>query len=207
MDSVNILLLIFLLLFVFLFWILLNWICYKKFSSQQKKQIYSQLYGAFSSLFTGFASVGIIFTVFLHYKEIKIDSERQKKQETIQMLLDFQKTYKPYELRLQKSFMYNIADRSIIYSKLTDSLKFDARLFLSFVEHISVGVNTSVYDIELIYWISGPKFIRWYNKLSPCIAYYRIVLKDKTAYSEYTNMVINLIRLQNKYRGRFSSIN
>jgi hypothetical protein len=210
MDFMNIVFLVFSLLLVLSFCLWIYFKYHKEFSGRQKKDAFVHTFGAINSLFSGFAAVGIIGTLFLQYQVTKIDFERQKKQATIQMMLDFQKSYKPYELRLAKPFLYEKKDSIIddaTYKNFNDSIKTDARLYLSYVEHLSVGVNTGVFDTELIYWISGQKFITWYKKFTPCIKYYRKKLGKETIFSEFEYMTKTLEELQIKYKDRHCSVN
>ena len=112
-------------------------------------------------------------------KTYKSDHERRKKQSTIEYVNQIRNYYRPLGTKLVKKFGNN----TINLDQIDDETRTNIREILSVLEHMSVGVNTNVYDFNILNRMSGSYLLRMYHRLLPYI-------KDRqkhnpTAYIEF----------------------
>ena len=75
-----------------------------------------------------------------------------------------------------------------------------ATLFLSRIEHFSVGVNTGIYDIETLNRMEGGFMIGEFNRWKPIINTKRTQSPDTKHYDEFEMLCKSLEKLRAKYK-------
>lgn len=163
-------------------------------------------FGTLTSLFTGLAFVGLIWTILLQQDSIKLqnkslekqicaykaDHERRSKQATIEFGHGLNKFADDYN----KIIVNNYGNKVINISDLNDDAKHYLRDFLSFVEVLAVGVNSGVYDINIINRMYGGFLIVMRKKVDPYIDDIRDTYKTNTPFSEFQHMCDNIAQLR-----------
>ena len=128
----------------------------------------------------------VVVRLFLIHKIYKADHERTKKQSTIEYINSIRQYYKPLEVKLTRKFgktaVINLAD-------IDDDIKEDIRELLSVIENLSTGVNSEVYDAEIINRMSGSYFINLYKRLQPYIDHARIRDNNPLYFQEFEAMI------------------
>lgn len=111
------------------------------------------------------------------------DHDRRKKQSTIEYVNNVRDRYVPimdyFDERFGVGHVINISDISEADARKISEL-------LSVVEHMAVGVETEVYDIDIIDRMSGAYFLRMRRVLDPYIA--RSQQKNPRAFIEFDHM-------------------
>lgn len=108
------------------------------------------------------------------------DHERRKKQETIEYLNRFRGAYKPIEEEL-------FAGR-IDLKALADHDAVAIRHILSKVEHLAVGIDTGIYDFELVNRMSGAFLVHMYSKFKTYIEQTRDARGNQNIYCEFDKL-------------------
>ncbi len=133
---------------------------------------------------------GLIFTVisgqlYMIYKTYKADHERRKIQSTIEYLHKIKKLYRPIKKKINSEF-----DRdhiiNLIDIKRIENLESKIEEILSVIEHLSVGVNTGVYDFHILNRMSGNYLIKLFEQFSPFIN--KAQERNKTTYIEFLHV-------------------
>lgn len=138
--------------------------------------------------------IGIIELIFILYV-FKAENERKKKQSTVEYINNIRGIYKPIYKELVTKFPGQ--DRVINIEELDVSLRSDIKELLSIIEHLSVGINTGVYDFDIFFRMSGSYFASIYLKLSP---YIRKAQRDlPTRYIEF-EAICEKITIERKKR-------
>lgn len=71
-------------------------------------------------------------------------------------------------------------------------------LALSLIEHFAVGVNHSIYDIEILNSMAGNKMISVFSNCENVLQYKRKGTDSQKNYVEFENMINKLKKLRNK---------
>jgi hypothetical protein len=149
----------------------------------------------------------LIFVVIsgqLYYLQItyKSDHERRKKQSTIEYINQIRDKYRPLSIKLSNKFDTN----TINLEQIDNDIKSDIRELLSVMEHMSVGINTGVYDFEILHRMSGSYLVRTYHQLLPYIVDRQ---KDnKSAYIEFETLCKKIDDLKkSNHISNFGNIN
>ncbi|CAO3413668.1 hypothetical protein [Azospirillum argentinense] len=95
------------------------------------------------------------------------DHERRKKQSTIEYVNSIREKYRPIVGRLEEKFGIN---HVINLSEIDENERRNIRELLSIIEHMAVGVETEVYDIDIVDRMSGSYFLRMRRILDPYIS-------------------------------------
>ena len=130
----------------------------------------------------------------IFWRTMRADHERRKKQATIEYVNSIREHYRPISRRLIDKF----DDKVINIDDMDEQIKQDIREFLSIVEHLSVGVNTGIYDLEILFRMSEFYFISMFEKLSPYIYDRRQKRSNNTLYCEFEIMVSDIKRIREK---------
>lgn len=72
----------------------------------------------------------------------------------------------------------------------------DCRTLIARCEHFSVGVNSGVYDIDLVNDVGGMHLIYLYQKVLPVIEEARSYPGGEDAYKEFEKMVMALLKMR-----------
>ena len=134
------------------------------------------------------------------YIAYKADNERKKKQSTIEYINQIRSFYKPIRNKLDRLFPDK--DRVINLEDIDDNLKGDIKELLSIIEHLSVGLNTNVYDFDIFFRMSGSYFLRIFYKLQPYIS--DVQRRQNTAYIEYEAICERIKKAKEKHNYKIS---
>lgn len=141
------------------------------------------------SLILGTISISILVSqLYLLYKSYKADHERRRKQATIEYVNNIRKSYRPLSDKLREKFK----ERVINTEEVSEEDQQDIKEFLSIVEHLSVGINTGVYDLNILSRMSGRYFRNMYEKLLPYINFARQDSGSNTTYCEFEEVYTRL---------------
>ncbi|MCK5728227.1 MAG: DUF4760 domain-containing protein [Methylococcales bacterium] len=102
---------------------------------------------------------------FLH-KTYRADHERRKKQATIEYLNSIRSDYRTLNDKLIDKF----STHPIKLDDIDEKMKKDIKQLLSILEHLSVGVNSGVYDFNILHRMSGSFLVGCYYQLHPHIS-------------------------------------
>lgn len=149
-----------------------------------------------ATLITSIATLVVLINqYFIQRKTILADHERRKKQATIEYSNSIRKSYRPLDKKLVDKF----GEGNIInFGLIDDEAKQDIQELLSIVEHLAVGVNAEVYDLEILERMSGTYFIHMFNKLSPYIDSMRAAKRNEKLYCEFESMVNDVKKIRGK---------
>jgi len=146
---------------------------------------------SYISLITGvaaaIASIGACIAVFWQARIMRValiaDHDRRKKQSTIEYMNVIRQQYRPINKKLTEQYGFG---NVINLSSLNSETKSDIRELLSIVEHLSVGVNMDVYDIDALIRMSGSYLLRMRRNLSPYIE--NAQRNNSSAYEEFIHL-------------------
>jgi len=147
-----------------------------------------------------FQSIVLLVTALIAYfqlkaliRSFKADHERRKKQATIEFVNKIRESYRTINNELIKKF-----GKGPIGTKELDALYNDYELWhklknmLSLFEHLAVGINTGVFDLDILDRMAGGYFINIYNRYAYYISERRKALNNNTIYSEFEGLVNKL---------------
>lgn len=103
--------------------------------------------------------------LFWVQKTFRADHERRKKQSTVEYLNKIRENYRSLTNKLITKFDNN----AINLTEIDDETKIEIKELLSILEHLSTGINTQVYDYNLIKRMSGSFLLARYKQLYPYI--------------------------------------
>jgi len=103
--------------------------------------------------------------LYLMQKTFKADHERRKKQSTVEYLNNIREQYRGLTNKLLSKFDEN----AINLSEIDAETKVEIKELLSILEHLSTGVNTGVYDYDIIKRMSGSYLVNRYKQMLPYI--------------------------------------
>ncbi len=89
------------------------------------------------------------------------DHERRKKQSTVEYLNNIRTHYRSVTNKLVEKF----GSSAINLSEIDDDTKNEIKELLSILEHMSVGINTEVYDYDILKRMSGSYLVSRYKQL------------------------------------------
>ncbi len=107
----------------------------------------------------------ISIQLYLLNKTYKADHERRKKQSTVEYINSIRNDYRMLNNKLNEKF----PQKAIVLEEIDDKTAKEISLLLSILEHMSVGVNTGVYDFEILNRMSGSYLVNRYHQLYPHI--------------------------------------
>jgi len=148
----------------------------------------------------GFISIGLV-GVQVHYaaKALREDHSRRRQQATLDYLVRDVRPHWREELRtLTRSFgnVVPMSEEAMNSIRQNPQSKQLISKLLGNIEHMAVGVNMGVFDIETLDRASGGFMIRTFNQFLPYIR--KRQLKQPSIYSEFEALAIELC----KRRGR-----
>jgi len=111
-------------------------------------------------------SLLIIMTqLYLAYRVFKADHERRKKQSTIEYINNVRQLWSLHKSKVDEKFGFDaLTDKDIQQINSDDELKNPIQALLGQLEHVAVGMNTGVYDKDLLYRMSGAFLMSNYNR-------------------------------------------
>jgi len=142
-----------------------------------------------STLIIATATAGLlVWQVRVAVQSIKADHERRKKQATTEFMLHVRPLWHDQRRMIEKRWGDGVLTNKILDEIDKDHEAYElVRTLLGQLEHISVGVNSGVYDKDLLFRTSGSHLIGIYHRMHPYIM--RAQSKLSTAYIEYVQLM------------------
>lgn len=148
---------------------------------------FGDMFGAVNSLFSGLALIGITYSIYLQIEATQKDHDRRKKQSTIEYLNSISPIYRDLKNAILKEFGDEYITKDNIEKIMVDKEKRQmVRDYLNGIENMCVGVNTGVFDIDLMYRLIGSRVIKTYRNFHLYIK--SIQDKNPTVYSELVHI-------------------
>jgi len=140
-------------------------------------------------LFIVFIQTATLFVLvgqlFLLHRTLKADHERKRKQATIEFVgASWRENRTQIESKLGTNRLNENQLKEIREDVETEGI---LKNFLNAVEHLAVGLNSGVYDKEILYRMNGTLMVIMYDRYEP---YITLIRKDySSAYIEFENIV------------------
>ncbi len=128
----------------------------------------------------------LIYQAGIAIVSIKADHERRRKQATIEQVGN---EYRACRYALEDRFgTKSLTDEDI--AKIQEDKEYEATIvrLLAVLEHIAVGVNTGIYDEEIVFRMSSTSMIGIFKRLEPYIRY-RQRNYNEASYIEFNHLV------------------
>jgi len=138
----------------------------------------------------------ISLQLFVLNKTFKADHERRKKQSTVEYINKIRRYYREVTNKLIDEF----GDNAINLDQINATVRNDIKELLSVLEHMSTGVNTGVYDFEILNRMSGSFLVSRYHQLYPYISHAQ--RKNPTFYIEFDRLCKII---ENKKKAKYES--
>ena len=130
--------------------------------------------------------LGLLIQIHLSWREMRADHERRKKQATLEYVNSIRAIYRSIAGKLDQQFG---RDNVINIDDIDEEVKCDIQELLSVIEHLAVGGNTGVYDLQILERMSGAYFVRIHDKLSPYIRHRQTITRSTRTFCEFEAMV------------------
>ena len=142
------------------------------------------------SLVVAFITATVISgQLLITIRTLKADHERRKKQATIEHVREIRPHWEKYRRWLDDQYGPDGLTETNLHKLNEDKeVRENVRALISSLEHLAVGVNTGVFDKDVLYRMSGTYMIRIYHQLRPFIK--NVQRQNKYAYVEYEDMVM-----------------
>lgn len=134
----------------------------------------------------------IIIQLYLSYKIFKADHERRKKEATIEYINNVRQLWSKNRQDFDKKFgahSHSLTDEDVSNINNDKELKETVRGLLGLLEHISVGMNTGVYDKNLLFRMSGKYLIDLFDRFKPYIK--ESQKENPYSYIEFEELVVD----------------
>ena len=166
-------------------------ICYMPIPIQ--RVLYS---GAF---WTALGSVGTLISVIVAVVSIANNNKRTKKQSTLEAFTQFKENAEPYENTIHGYSSDDINKIIQQHEQGSEPEKWDEiKKYLATVERFATGVNTGIYDVEVVNKMAGYFLCEQYKTLYPIIEYKRQKDQNEYIYAEFRDMVNAIIRVRKR---------
>lgn len=134
------------------------------------------------------AIISAVHSIYVYIQTVKHD----KKQATLDAFNILQEQVLDKINLYSNSRIKEVAEdaRAKEYKELT--------ILMARIEHFSVGVNTKIFDLEIVKRLAGKHFCVLYDKLLPMIDKKRKINKTGKHYDEFEKLVVDLKCLYNK---------
>lgn len=136
--------------------------------------------------------IGVILSIWFARRGAIADHDRRKKQATIEYLHKLRPSWRDCH-----GILYGKFEERQLSSTHAMEIWGDAKLsraaseLLNLLEHLSVGVNTDVYDVEIVDRACGSYLIRLHEMMSSYIKLLREKYQNPRLYSEFSLIVRN----------------
>lgn len=154
------------------------------------------VYEAFSFGVSFLTLLVYTFTLFAIWYQIHKDHERRRKQATIEHIESVKSIY-----RNTNHWLEDVHGDILDMKKLSPEDIKGLKDMLSVVEHMSTGVLTGVFDLQLIERMSGSFFQRLHKRVLPFIESVRNTKNNQKIYADFSELIdeIDKIRKQGRY--------
>jgi Domain of unknown function (DUF4760) len=131
--------------------------------------------------------------LYIAIKRLKADHERQKKQSTIE---DFGDTYLLCRYEIEAKYgLEPIIAATVAQIDSDHERRAALNKLLGTLEHMAVGVNTGVYDRDVVYRMSAGSMIGLRHRLHHYIEHRRKVLNQPNLFIEYERLTNDFERV------------
>jgi len=137
-----------------------------------------------------FALLVAFLSLFASLYYNKKDHERRRKQATIEYFEDM--TSKLYDSQARFNTKFNRLDIDISELDTDTELLKDATEILAAFERLSVGVNTKIFDFDILDRMAGSYLVVMYTRFAPYIAKVRTDALRVNSYTEFENVVVRI---------------
>lgn len=150
------------------------------------------LYETLSLILAIVSIAALLWQVRVALQSIHADHERRKKQATIEFLMaQVRPLWTEGRHLLDKKWGTGVLNEDSLKQIEDDP---EARVIvtslLGHLEYLSVGINTGIYDKDILFRASGTSMIRLFHRLRP---YIKLSQKNQvTAYIEFENLIHDL---------------
>ena len=134
-----------------------------------------------------------IVQLFEHRKDEKEELDRRRKERTILYI----ETILPVVSNTVSSITTVIGDKSLVdESKLKPKIRNALKSFLRSMERLSVGINTGIYDIEVVNRIIGTGILKTWYRYSVIVQHKRESQDNPRLYVEYEELAQRIRAMQ-----------
>ena len=139
------------------------------------------------------------FTAIVAFLQFRAFHERRKKEATIEFINKVREVYRKVNYELKKEFGEGPLDEEKL-SKLyaNTDLWNQLKNMLALFEHLAVGVNSGVFDFDILSRMSGQYLINMFDRYSFYIRDRRKKLGNPRLYEEFEALVAKLRQHRNK---------
>ena len=132
----------------------------------------------------------IIIQLYLSYKVFKADHERRKKQSTIEYINDVRQLWSKNRKAFDEKFgVHSLTNEDVNNINKDIGLTETVKALLGLLEHVAVGMNTGVYDKNLLFRMSGKYLIGLFERFKPYIKDYQ--KENPYSYIEFEELVVD----------------
>lgn len=143
-----------------------------------------------TDIFVILGGIVAIIQLWLYRVDKKNEIERHKKESTIMYLNKMLPVLSNLDTEILVIFPQEIINPDD--TKLNDEINGKIKEFLKAMERLSVGINTGVYDLEVVGRIIGTGIVKSWDRLEKIIETKRMVLENPNLYIEYEIVVDKL---------------
>lgn len=154
--------------------------------------------GIIANIFTCIGIIIALLEFYLFHKSTYADYERNKKQATIELYMEHYNDI----IKLNHEIYLRYQRNKIPINEIVNDEHFRQILkqYLNWMEWISTGINTNIYDIDVFDRLYGKAMVRLYDQLKDYIAYRRNELKEWEIYQDYELLVVKLKKIHNEMK-------
>lgn len=132
----------------------------------------------------------IVLQLRLGLKTLKADHERRKKQATIEYINSIRQLWSENVKLLDEKYSVNtLSEENLQEIESNPEIRDIIKDLLGKLEHMSVGMNTDVFDKDLLYRMSASYLIRIYRRLLPYISF--VQKGNPFAYIEFQEIILD----------------
>lgn len=179
----------------------------------ENRALFGDMFGVVNTLFTGLAFAGVVFTIILQSRELTLqrreleraakaqektqetlystmfaDHDRRKKQATIEYMTEVRPRWSKGRRTLNDKFGLGVMTEKDIEKTASDrNLRRIVREFLGSLEHLALGVNTNVFDRDIVLRMSGTYLLRIYLRMRLYI--HTAQTRNPRAYCEFCELM------------------
>jgi hypothetical protein len=134
-------------------------------------------------------------------RSFRLDHDRRKKEATIHYMNDIRPKYQLLNEQLKKTLGSGVVDKKKIATIVkNDKLHNEVKDILGLFEHLAVGANTSVFDVDLLNRMSGKYLINIHDRYLPYFESRRKDTNNPRLYEEFSELVTMIKDIRNKKR-------
>lgn len=157
-----------------------------------------EMIGIITNIFTCVGIIIALCELYFFHRSIYADYERNKKQATIDIYINHYNDI--IQLNHQIYLRYQRKKIPVDDLKNDDEFKQILKQYLNWMEWISTGINTNIYDINVFDRLYGRAMVRLYDQLEDYIRYRRVETKEWEMYRDFELLVVKLKQIHMEMR-------